>query len=171
MQRMPGALEQLDVRVAADDDMEVAQPGSVSEELDVPGVEPVEAPGHHHPSRAARARRALVVERREPGQVPRVDGPVVEASGGRSGPQVGIFLRRRNDKGVEPTRKVRDGPREWPACDRSRVHGAKPAGQEEPLHLRIAGWALECRFEQGIRREADVNGSQAGSLLEESNLR
>ena len=54
VQRMTGALEELHVPVAADHHVELAQRGGFPEELDVAGVEPVEAPRDHDPPPVSR---------------------------------------------------------------------------------------------------------------------
>ena len=54
LQRVAGSLEELDVRVAADDDVQRAEFGGIHEEPDVTGMEPVEAAGDDDSGRVGR---------------------------------------------------------------------------------------------------------------------
>lgn len=78
-ERMARALEMLDVRVVAGDDVEIAVPGDFLEEADVAGVEPVVAAGNDHLLAARRRRHDGEIAFRETGEALAGDDMVADA--------------------------------------------------------------------------------------------
>ena len=69
-ERMSRAFHVTDIVVAADDDVQLAQGRGVEEELDVAGVEPIEAARDDHPPRVRRWRRKGIVREARKGYRP-----------------------------------------------------------------------------------------------------
>ena len=170
LERMPGAFEELDVPVAPDDHVQLAERGGIQEEPDVARVEPVEAAGDHHPLPAVRGVRRIA-HRWEAGQLVGSDDAVVDAQGEASGAEVRIILGLRDGQRRAAACKLRQRGAWVPLHQGGGVDIAQRLREEEPLLLRKERCLAGRGPHQRVGPEVEVDAPQPRGLLEEPHVR